>query len=50
MLAPDLFEKIGFTDEMVAVYNKYKPLFGNECDRLARAYMREGMDFDAALD
>lgn len=50
MLAPNLFEKIGFTDEMVAVYNKYKTLFGNECDRLAKAYMREGMDFDAALE
>lgn len=50
MLAPDLFEKIGFIDEMVAVYNKYRPLFGDDCDRLAKAYMCEGKDFEEALD
>lgn len=46
MVAPDLFQKIGFTDEMVETYNKYKSAFGNRCEQLAKAYMRDGKDFN----
>ncbi len=48
MLAKDLFQKIGFTDEMVETYNKYRAIMGDECDRLAREYMCDGKDFNEA--
>lgn len=48
MLAKNLFEKIGFTDEMIETYNKYSSLFGDGCDRLASAYMRDNKDFNEA--
>lgn len=48
MLAKNLFEKIGFTDEMIDVYNKYRPFFSEKCEELARGYMREGKDFAEA--
>ena len=49
MLAKDLLKKIEFTDEMIAECNKHFTIFGKEGDRLARAYMREGKDFNEAL-
>lgn len=48
MLAKDLFQKIGFDDEMIEAYNKYRAVLGDEYDRLAREYMREGRDFNDA--
>ncbi len=50
MLARDLFKKIGFTDEMIDFYNKNRPYYGEDCEALARAYMRENKDFNEALD
>lgn len=46
MLAKDIFEKIGFTAEMIEAYNKYRAVLGDEWDRFAREYMREGRDFN----
>ena len=48
MLAKDLFQNIGFSDEMIANYNKYKTVFGDGCDSFAKAYMRDGKDFNEA--
>lgn len=48
MLAKDLFQKIGFTEKMIETYNKYRPLFGDKCEDLAKAYMCEGKDFNEA--
>lgn len=50
MIAKDLFEKIGFTKDMVDEYNRCRAIFGDEGDRIARAYMREGKDFDESLN
>ncbi len=49
MLAKDLFQKIGFTEEMIDFYNENRPFYGEECETLARAYMRDGKDFKEAL-
>lgn len=49
MLANNLFEKIGFSDDMIEVYNSYSPIIGNDCERLAKAYMRENKPFKDAL-
>lgn len=48
MLAKDIFEKIGFTNEMIDFYNEYRPLYGEGCEHLAKAYMREGKDYTEA--
>ncbi len=49
MIAKDLYEKIGFTSEMIEECNKCRAILGDAGDRLARAYMREGKDFDESL-
>ncbi|MBE6787614.1 MAG: hypothetical protein E7537_04630 [Ruminococcaceae bacterium] len=48
MLAKEMLKKIGFTNEMRECYNKYKAVFGDKCDSFAKAYMREGKDFNEA--
>lgn len=48
MLAKDLFQKIGFTEEMIDFYNENRPFYGEECETLVRAYMREGKDYTEA--
>ncbi len=50
MLAPYIFQKIGFSDEMTATYNEFRPLLGEACENFAKAYMREGKDFKEARE
>lgn len=49
MLANNLFEKIGLNNEAIEIYHAYSALIGKDCDRLAKAYMRENKQFNEAL-
>lgn len=48
VLAKDLFEKIGFSDDMVELYQNHRAIYGDSADHFAREYMCEGKDYDLA--